>query len=282
MLHTKQNFTMAVIVGDLFPPEASDDGNSGGDELLRKLLRGEFEIPLPVYFSIGRSEMSEAVTKRLEYCLEEHAGEVCPNLVFLGRKGVLVTSEGVRVVVLGGRLGAPQDEQEGEGGDEGHRENTRPWYTEAEANVLRGANSADILVTYDWPADVDRNSKVPIANGGSSDGKGLLPRGGSTPVRELARRLRPRYHFVSGGERVFWEREPYRNEGVERESESEKGYSEAMGGVGLGVGATRFIALADWGNEGKVKVRYDGCFLSVDYYAAGGMHHNPVGYTLRS
>lgn len=277
-LHAKQNFTMAVIVGDLFPPEVSDGGGSGGDELLRKLWNGELEIPLPVYFSVGRSEVSETVMKRLEECLEEHAGEVCQNLVFLGRKGVLVTSDGVRIVVLGGRL-APKDEQQGTGGGEGQlevNENTHPWYTEAEANALKVAESADILVTYDWPAGVDRNSNVPITNSGSGDDKGSLPGGGSVPVRELARHLGPRYHFVAGGERVFWEREPYRNQSVE----GKKG-RRFFGAMGTDLGATRFIAVADWGNQGKVKVRYDGVFYLLVVMQWMGVY-DPVGYTLRS
>ena len=55
-----------------------------------------------------------------------------------------------------------------------------------------------------------------------------------------------------GGEEVFWEREPYRNEVLEKERE--KMASGGAGG-GVGVGATRVIALANWGNKGKVKVR---------------------------
>ena len=43
---------------------------------------------------------------------KDSGGEVCNNLFFLGRKGVLVTSEGVRIVILGGREGSGEKEGE--------------------------------------------------------------------------------------------------------------------------------------------------------------------------
>lgn len=183
---------------------------------------------------------------------------------------MLVTSEGVRIVVLGGRLRSGEgagvgegegeeggEAQEGQGGKEGGEgqtggkdDTTSPWYTPAEASSLKGANSADILLTYEWPEGLTRYSQIPIVPEGVL-GTERLP-GQSRHVRELARRLRPRYHFVAGAGEVFWEREPYRNEvvrGKERERERERGVGAQ------GPRATRVIALADWGNGVKVKVR---------------------------
>lgn len=186
---------------------------------------------------MGRNELPKPIKDRLESREgKDSGGEVCNNLFFLGRKGVLVTSEGVRIVVLGGREGSGEEKDE--------RDTTSPWYTTQEASALKGANSADILVTNDWPEGVDGNSKIPVPQAV----EGGLPNK-SRAVGELARRLRPKYHFFVGGEEVFWEREPYKNEVLGKERER-----MASGGAEVEVGVTRVIALANWGNKGKVKV----------------------------
>ncbi|RPB24064.1 hypothetical protein L211DRAFT_857379 [Terfezia boudieri ATCC MYA-4762] len=240
-LHSKQQFALAIILGDVFS-SPSDSEDESKDEFIQKLLSGEIEIPLPTYFSVGRNELPQQIKDILESREgKDSGGEVCSNLFFLGRKGVLVTSEGVRIVFLGGREASGEEEGENVEGN-----TTRPWYTAQEASALKGANSADILVTYDWPANVDWNSKIPVPKAA----EGGLP-GKSRAVRELARRLRPKYHFIVGEEEVFWEREPYRNEVLEKDRER-----MALGGTGVGVGATRVISLANWGNKGKVKSLY--------------------------
>jgi len=94
-------------------------------------------------------------------------------------------------------------------------------------NTLKGVNATDILISNEWPAGVERNSAT-------APGSRM---GGSKPVAELAHQLRPRYHFVPGGEK-HWEREPYRNEIRKGES---------------GDRISRFYALGDWGNAGKQK-----------------------------
>ncbi|KAF8424940.1 CwfJ C-terminus 1-domain-containing protein-like protein [Tirmania nivea] len=247
-LHSKQQFTLAIILGDVFSPPSSSEDESE-NEFIQKLFHGEIEIPLPAYFSVGKNELPKPIKDRLESREgKDSGGEVCSNLFFLGRKGILVTSEGVRIVVLGGREGNGEVmEKEGEGeGENVGGDTTRPWYTTQEASALKGANSADILVTYDWPENVDGNSKIPVPQ--AIEG-GLPSR--SRAVRELARRLRPKYHFLVGGEEVFWEREPYMNGVLGKERER-----IASGGGGVGVDTTRVIALANWGNKGKVKSVY--------------------------
>ncbi|KAF8455520.1 CwfJ C-terminus 1-domain-containing protein-like protein [Terfezia claveryi] len=239
-LHSKQQFALAIILGDVFS-SPSDSEDESKDEFIQKLLHGEIEIPLPTYFSVGKNELPKQIKDRLESREGKDSGEVCSNLFFLGRKGVLVTSEGVRIVFLGGREASWEEEGENVEGN-----TTRPWYTAQEASALKGANSADILITYDWPENVEGNSKIPVPKAV----EGGLP-GKSRAVRELARRLRPKYHFIVGEEEVFWEREPYRNEVFEKDRER-----MASSGTGVGVGATRVISLANWGNKGKVKSLY--------------------------
>ena len=121
---------MAIILGDVFT-SLSGPENESENEFIQKLLRGEIEITLPTYFSVGRNELPKPIKDILEGREgKDRGGEVCNNLFFLGRKGVLVTSEGVRIVVLGGREGSGEvKEKEGEGegeGEEGEGDTTKP------------------------------------------------------------------------------------------------------------------------------------------------------------
>jgi hypothetical protein len=188
-LHAKNNFSFALLLGDVFSGDDDDD--------IEKLLSGELKVPLPTYFTLGTTELPTKVAER--------DGEVTENLFFLGKKGVIKTAEGVRVVAVGGGVAA------------------------AEVTALKGQNYADILVTTDWPAGVERySSSAPQVGEGSK------------PIAELARALRPRYHFVPGGD-VYYEREPYRNEPRAHEEEGK---------------TTRFYALGDWGNDKKAKAMF--------------------------
>lgn len=164
--------------------------------------------------------------------LASSSGEVCENLFFLGKKTVLNTSDGIRIVALGGRLDATPAPGKPESiGTEADAE-APPSYTAQDAKALKGANTTDLLVTFEWPEGAQTGSKVP----------GALPEAGSRTIAELAAALRPRYHFVSGGD-TFWEREPYRNSMRENEGQAD-------------VKVTRFLGIADWGNAAKAKALY--------------------------
>src|SRR5687768_4619915 len=64
---------------------------------------------------------------------------------------------------------------------------------------------ADILLTHDWPKGITRLSRNKLA---------ILADVGCEPIADLALSIRPRYH-LSSAEKVFFEREPYRNVGKE-------------------------------------------------------------------
>lgn len=167
--------------------------------------------------------------------LASSSGEVCENLFFLGKKTVLNTSDGIRIVALGGRLDAglaTGKAESGGGGGEAAKEETEgpPFYSAQDAKALKGANIADLLVTFEWPEGAQTGSKVP----------GALQ--GTRIIAEIATALRPRYHFAPGGE-TFWEREPYRNPMKENEGKAD-------------VKVTRFLGVADWGNAAKAKALY--------------------------
>ena len=219
-LHAKNNFSLSLLLGDLF----SDPSQTTSEETenINRLLHGEIRVPLPVYFGLGRYSLPVPVREKIN-----SSGEVCENLFFLGKKTVLNTSDGIRIVALGGRLDAGLATGEARGA-EGE---TLPFYSEKDAKGLKGANLADLLLTYEWPEGIGTRSA--LASPGVK---------GTSVVAELAAALRPRYHFTAGGE-VFWEREPYRNKAKSGEGESD-------------TKITRFLGIADWGNEKKAKALY--------------------------
>lgn len=97
-LHAKNAFTIAIIIGDLFAHPAADSGTDNG--ALTSLLEGRISIPLPTYFVLGRYPLPQQVIEKLE----QQDGELCANLYFLGKRSTTKTSEGLRIVALGGSL----------------------------------------------------------------------------------------------------------------------------------------------------------------------------------
>jgi hypothetical protein len=195
--------------------------NSSSEESsqLKNLLDGNIEIALPVYFALGKRELPREVQDRLS----ANSGELCSNLYFLGRRTTVKTSEGVKIVALGG---AHMDAVS----DKSLITEFSPSHTEEDVKVLRGANTADILVTSEWPAGIRTGSTA------SYTGEEAVSQQG---VADLCTVLKPRYHFsFSDG---FLEREPF----FHAQSEDDSGYQ-----------MTRFISLAPYGNAAKQKWIY--------------------------
>ncbi|PNS14307.1 hypothetical protein CAC42_6820 [Sphaceloma murrayae] len=216
-LHAKNNFSFALIVGDLFASDTADDDKS--DNLLR-LLKGQVEVALPTYFALGRSTLPEAVKARLQ-----NDGEVCPNLFFLGRRTTIKTSEGVRIVALGGSL------IEGNDNVETKPDEYTPAYSTTDVKILKGASTADILITSDWPAAITAGSKAVLPSENVKTEQ--------QAVSDLTLQLKPRYHFSASTH--FYEREPF----FHPKSEDSTGFQ-----------TTRFISLAPYGNSAKQKWIY--------------------------
>lgn len=184
-LHVKQNFSFAIIAGDLF-------GNCSSEEDLNQisaLLQGNISVPLPTYFTVGSHPIPTRIVERIE-----SNDEVCSNLYFIGRRGTLKTSEGIRLAALGGELAT-------DGTSDGRLNNRyHSRYTESDARALNGVQSADILITNQWPKGITEGSKV-------------LPEGVVAPegvqcIADICSTLKPRYHFSSYGD-FFYEREPF-------------------------------------------------------------------------
>jgi hypothetical protein len=220
-LQAKNAFAFAIVTGDLFadPFSATEEDEAE----LTSLLDEKVAVPLPTYFGVGRHSLPPIVVDRLEAA----NGEVCENLFFVGKRSTTKTSEGIRIVALGG---APSP-----GLVAGvSKEKYLPFHTESDAKALYGANSADILLTSSWPLSIQTGSQV------------ALPKGVAEPVSEqcvadLCATLKPRYHFSTTAD-AFYEREPFFHQPTENQP----------GAFPI----TRFISLASYTSPSKAKWMY--------------------------
>jgi len=181
-LHSKTDFAFALVAGDLFGHEADDEAQA--------LLSGSVTVPLPTYFTVGDNALPQAVQEKLE-----SAGEVCPNLFYLGRKGTLTTTEGIKIVFLGGRQVQNEESITQSIGK------YDSLYLENEARILQGANNAHIVLTNQWPARIESGSNIPVP-------AGVDPCTSTRAVANLCATLKPRYHF-SSSPIASWKREPF-------------------------------------------------------------------------
>ncbi|KAI5306436.1 hypothetical protein KEM56_000936 [Ascosphaera pollenicola] len=214
-LQAKQGFAFAIVLGDLFGDCTTEQQL---DETVA-LINGNISVPLPTYFTVGKHDLPLRVVEKLE-----KDNEVCPNLFYLGRRGSLKTSEGVAIAALGGSYQA----------DIGPEKPSiySAKYTQADARAI--TNSADILITSQWPKNIQRNSQVEVPADSSAPV-------GEQCVADLCSFLRPRYHFTSEAA-FFYEREPFFHLPLE-DSPNVKHI-------------TRFINLAPYGNTSKQKWLY--------------------------
>jgi diadenosine tetraphosphate (Ap4A) HIT family hydrolase len=218
-LHAKQNFAFAIIAGNLFADPA--DATPQDEANVQSLINGQIQVPFQTYFALGKHALPQAVVEKMQTSDDE----LCTNLHFLGKRNTLKTSEGIRIVTLGGRLdpniiaGQSKDQY-------------LPFYTDTDAKVLRGAQACDILITGEWPEGVLARSKVAL--------KGDVQPSAQQCVADLNIALKPRYHISTST--AFYEREPFFHEP-----------SEDTGNL---YPITRFLSLASYGNPAKEKWLY--------------------------
>jgi hypothetical protein len=219
-LHAKNNFAFAIIAGSLFG-NAEDVSDAGASDV-ESLLDGKIQIPLPTYFTLPPHPLPPAVVDKLETSNDE----LCHNLFFLGKRSVTKTSEGIRIVALGGQLdpniiaGQSKDKYP-------------PFYGDTDAKILRGATTADILITSEWPEDILKRSRVEF--------KPDVQPTSRQCIADLDAILKPRYHFSTSGS-TFYEREPFFHSPSD---ETDNLYP-----------ITRFISMAAYGNTNKQKWIY--------------------------
>lgn len=185
------------------------------------MLQESIVVPLPTYFALGSRPLPTRVVEKIEA-----KDEVCSNLYFLGKRGTLKTSEGIRIAALGGTL---LD-------SDGKMSNRfQPTYAEADAKALSGSNETDILITHQWPKGIRAGSKVPLPDDDAT-----------TPaevqcIADLCSTLKPRYH-ISTSDDFFCEREPFFHLPTEDSPDAKP--------------LTRFLSLASYSKTSKQKWMY--------------------------
>jgi hypothetical protein len=191
---------------------------------VQTLIDGNIDVPLPTYFALGSHPLPPAVVEKLE----SSSDELCHNLFFLGKRTTMKTSEGIRIVALGGQLDANMVAGQS-------KDKYPPFYSETDAKILRGATTADILITNEWPQDIRKRSKVEFKVNPETQPSS------QQCIADLDVVLKPKYHFsTSGG--TFYEREPFFHAPSD---ETDNLYP-----------VTRFISLASYGNPNKQKWIY--------------------------
>ncbi|KAJ5985184.1 hypothetical protein N7522_012380 [Penicillium canescens] len=213
-LQPKQNFSFAIIVGDLF----GDCSTEAELNEITGLLQGNTVVPLPTYFTVGNRPLPTRVIEKIQA-----DDEVCPNLFFLGKRGTLKTTEGVRIVALGGTF-EEKAERAPESNAVGKFQST---YSEADARALFGLHRTDILITNQWPKDVKLGSSQTFTGDESGVPSELQC------IADVCGTLKPRYHF-SRSDTGFFEREPF----FYMPTEEGDGYQ-----------TTRFISLPSYGSR---------------------------------
>lgn len=204
-IHQKKGpFEYLLCVGNFF-------GSS--DDEWKDVKAGKITVPLTTYI-LGPNKR-----EHLRF-YPDVSNEIVPNLIFLGKRGVLTGSSGLKIAYLSGLK---------------KKESTDFSFSEKDVIELiaRASNEAvDILLTSEWPQGVTKYAKsLDITESANI---------GSSSVAYLVKLLKPRYHF-SGLSGVYYERLPYRNHQVLQE---------------LPMHTTRFIGLATVDNDKKSKWLY--------------------------
>jgi hypothetical protein len=176
------------------------------------------------YFIIGNVPFPDSVQKHIDAT----DGEVCNNLYYLGKQGVLTTSEGLKIAFISGSF----DETISSPSHYTKSDVQKLCLTKLPVSLPAGV---DFLISYEWPQGISELSGLPAVQ--QDDTKS------SISISELAAALKPRYHFAAS-QSIFFEREPYKNiiSGFGAPEEREAGH------------ATRFIGLGDVLNKEKQRV----------------------------
>lgn len=241
-LQAKNNFAIAILVGDVF--SASTD-----DTLIDSLLNGTIEVPLPTYFTVGNHPLPPRIAEKVEA-----NEEVCPNLHFLGKRSITKISEGLRIVTLGGQLDPKLIAGQSQ-------EQHLPFHTTDDIKSLKGANTADILLTSTWPQGVWNGSQVALEPAQQAS---LVA---SQEIAELCAALKPRYHFSASPGAFFYEREPFVHVAEEDTTANT---------------VTRFISMAPFGNDAKQKAMYAFSLNKTDTSIPTGATITPFASKKRS
>ncbi|XP_068145892.1 CWF19-like protein 1 homolog [Drosophila tropicalis] len=211
-------FEILCCVGDFFGEEKQND------ELIA-YKNGFKHITVPTYILGPNCKEHQQHFENLT------DGEVCPNLTYLGKRGVYTLSSGVKIAYLSG--------MEAAGGDAAASHE----FTKADIGAVRNSclvskncsteyRGVDVLLTSQWPYGIQEKENT----------------NASKLISFLAREIKPRYHFCAINGSHF-ECPPFRM------PKDETTQFELC---------TRFISLAEVGNAEKAKYIYALSLKPVD------------------
>lgn len=168
-------------------------------------------------------------------------GDICPNLTYLGKRGLYTCHSGIRVAYVSGVQQPSADGVAASTSAQPHQftiDDVRATRNSCLASKSTSGEyrGIDILCTSQWPLSVDADNEARQT---------VTP---SALLAWLALEIRPRYHFCASAAGYF-ERQPYRN---------------AAGPNSALEVATRFVALAPVGNATKEKYVYALSVTPVD------------------
>ncbi|KAF7722896.1 hypothetical protein EC973_002616 [Apophysomyces ossiformis] len=195
-----------LCTGDFFAENTNEDD-------IKDLIDGKIEVPLTTYFMVGSNPLPDSVQSHIK----STDGELCSNLHFLGKQGVLTTAEGLTVAFVSGVYDETGSKPNGyQSSDMAKLKSTR--------FPITSPPGVDILLSHEWPQAIEVGSAITPANSLSTVAK---------PIAELAAALKPRYHFAAS-EAVFYEREPYLNMTGFGSNDDEQAAEHVSRFIGLG------------------------------------------------
>ncbi|XP_063242249.1 CWF19-like protein 1 [Bacillus rossius redtenbacheri] len=190
---------------------------------------GKLTVPITTYILGPRSP------EQLKFFPDINGCELATNVSYLGKRGVITTSSGLRVAYVSGA------ESDG-------KEHAEHLFSDADVTSVRDASlrgkpsfrGVDILASSAWPKDIVH---VNVDLQQSSH---------SWKLSWLANQIKPRYYFCPSNT-VYYERPPYSNHNSSGDTS---------------IHATRFIAVAEVGNASDQKWLYAANLEPIDKMSA--------------
>ncbi|XP_018497514.1 CWF19-like protein 1 [Galendromus occidentalis] len=207
ILSKGQQFDSLFVVGEFFSPFA------GTLSAWESYASGEKQVPIATYI-LGPK--SENLSKFFENAKD--GTELCPNIIFMGTRGVITLAGGLRVAYFSGT-------------DCGSVKSSNHTYSLQDVHkylrpLVSSETNIDILLTSDWPAGIMKYAAI---------NKKASSMAGSSGIAQIAYFLKPRYHFTASKD-FFYERAPFRNHVILTEKP---------------IQASRFISLSNVGSKEK-------------------------------
>ncbi|EGG00284.1 uncharacterized protein MELLADRAFT_118092 [Melampsora larici-populina 98AG31] len=228
-------FDLIICISDLFKNHKQDE-----DDQIDDLIQNKISIPTRTFFMIGQY----VLPKKIQAILDSNQhGEICKNLEYLDPFSIttLKTLGDLRIATFSGVFDHKYFNTPNEPIESSMSEtDTIPYHIKSVnlstflTKLKSQSQPIDLLLTHSLPHSLTSHSKrLP---------KDLNPSNwGCSPITDLLKQSKPRYHFSGGSLGEFWEREPW-------VWDSDSGSDSVQ--------VTRFVNLGEFGNKEKERWFY--------------------------